>query len=308
LKRGRKWSGRILLCVSLLSVLAFWVWYNQELRQQYLNHALMEAIKKKNTPAAITLLDQGANANVTDKPAPPRTLITFLADLRNSLKSHKSEKDTNYYPPALLLSYPPELSKLAADRTVLDNPELVQALLEHGANPYTTDAYGDTLLHLAAFKNHIKTVRVLLEHHVDPNVKSIDGITPLMFTNNDCARLLIEYGTDVNARDNDGATPLMWDHSLKTYQLLLDHKADVNAQDHNGQTALIRAVDSYRGFSRIHLLLQHGARVTIKDSKGKTVLDYAGALEDISFHITERQKKDLIRQLEDAARKEQVRQ
>src|SRR5678816_728801 len=55
----------------------------------------------------------------------------------------------------------------------------------------------------------IGTVKVLLEHHADPNVRGIYGYTPLMLAKNmRCARLLIEYGATVSAKDVLGTTAL----------------------------------------------------------------------------------------------------
>jgi ankyrin repeat protein len=169
------------------------------------------------------------------------------------------------------------------DSDLSDNPELIKALLKHGANPYINDSRGEghTLLHYAALRGHSATVRILLENQMDPNAKDNQGNTPLMFAEFDCARLLIEYRADVNARNNQGETALMLCDNPKTSQLLLDHKADVNAQDKVGQTALLSAVRSGErvgvDLTRARILLQQGAKVSIKDKNGKTVLDYARA-------------------------------
>lgn len=102
--RGSVW---ILLTIIILPVLASCVWYARQSRQQRLDYALIEAIKKNDTKTAITFLEQGADANATDKPYTPITLKSVLADFWNRIKGNKPPKDTKYYPPALMLVYGP---------------------------------------------------------------------------------------------------------------------------------------------------------------------------------------------------------
>src|SRR5258708_4994984 len=46
----------------------------------------------------------------------------------------------------------------------------VKVFLEHGANPNVLSDNGDAVLHLACENNHFRTVQILLEHHLNPNV------------------------------------------------------------------------------------------------------------------------------------------
>ncbi|XP_010516320.1 PREDICTED: regulatory protein NPR6-like [Camelina sativa] len=59
--------------------------------------------------------------------------------------------------------------------------EVVKALLELGAADvnYPTGPTGKTALHIAAEMVSPDMVAVLLDHHADPNVQTVDGITPL---------------------------------------------------------------------------------------------------------------------------------
>ncbi|MCL7040851.1 hypothetical protein MKW94_026829 [Papaver nudicaule] len=58
---------------------------------------------------------------------------------------------------------------------------MVKALLELGAANvnYQAGPTGKTSLHIAAEMVCPDMVAVLLDHHADPNVRTIDGITPL---------------------------------------------------------------------------------------------------------------------------------
>jgi ankyrin repeat protein len=92
------------------------------------------------------------------------------------------------------------------------SPEVVEFLLEHGADLNARDKYGDTPLHYAAAFGHPETVRLLLERGTDPNIRNKYGATPLhyavWFCNVDAARVLLDYGADPTIRDKDGRTPL----------------------------------------------------------------------------------------------------
>jgi hypothetical protein len=297
-KALRKRSLWILLTLILLPILASFIWYGRQIRQQRLDRALIEAIKKDDTKTAIALLDQGADANVTDRPEKPVTLPGLLSALWNRIKGNPPPRDTKVYPSALLLPYSRPNTAIANNALPRrgrgypsppkDNPELVKALLEHGANPYAADELGASLLHKASGFNHIHTVQILLEHHVDPDVKAYWETTPLMRAEPDCARLLIAHGADVNAKDRNGSTPLMFPYNQKYYPLLIDHKADINAQDKNGRTVLMCAVGSFRDAEMVRCLLRHGARVSQRDRGGRTALDYAHSRGDANIlHLLE---------------------
>lgn len=59
--------------------------------------------------------------------------------------------------------------------------EVVKALLELGAGDvnYPAGPAGKTPLHIAAEMVSPDMVAVLLDHHADPNVRTVDGVTPL---------------------------------------------------------------------------------------------------------------------------------
>ncbi|GAB6090169.1 ankyrin repeat domain-containing protein [Spirochaeta dissipatitropha] len=86
--------------------------------------------------------------------------------------------------------------------------ELVELLLQNGADTELRDITGRTALHHAA--RYPRTVFVLLEHDADPNARDDFENTPLHFAVHeiDSVRLLIEAGADVNARNHLNRTAL----------------------------------------------------------------------------------------------------
>lgn len=56
--------------------------------------------------------------------------------------------------------------------------DLVRILVEHGADVNQKDDTGDTVLHVAAYKNRPALIDALLENGADPAIRNDDGQTP----------------------------------------------------------------------------------------------------------------------------------
>ena len=90
------------------------------------------------------------------------------------------------------------------------NSEALEPLLENGADIKDTDDEGFTILHIAAnlYLNDA-SVELLLKRGADPNARTKEGWTPLMYASTRRkAELLLQSGADINARNNEGKTVL----------------------------------------------------------------------------------------------------
>ncbi|XP_031268814.1 serine/threonine-protein phosphatase 6 regulatory ankyrin repeat subunit C isoform X1 [Pistacia vera] len=164
--------------------------------------------------------------------------------------------------------------------------ETVKYLFEHGANPAIPSNLGATALHHSAGIGNIElltyllskgvevdsqsdsgtplvwaaghaqqeAVKVLLEHHANPNAETEDNITPLLSAvaagSLACLELLIKAGANVNIIAG-GATPL---HiaadigSTEIIECLLKAGADPNVTDEDGQKPIqVAAARGNRG-------------------------------------------------------------
>ena len=123
-----------------------------------------------------------------------------------------------------------------------DNTEIIQYLVENGANVNAKNNKGKTLLMYAIFNRaNIKIVECLVENGANVNAKDNKGNTPLKYAvekskevdanEKDKIVKIIEYlvgeGADINAKDNKGNTPLdcITNGNLKIIQCLLKHDA-----------------------------------------------------------------------------------
>lgn len=126
--------------------------------------------------------------------------------------------------------------------------EVVELLLKHDADVYSTDLGGNSALHWAAFSGHV-----------------------------DCAQRLIEQHADVDARNNFGWTPLLQATArrhLEVVMLLINHGANLNLCASDGNTALHKAASS--GYTEIiRPLLAHHADTTLKNLDGDTAVKMA---------------------------------
>lgn len=136
--------------------------------------------------------------------------------------------------------------------------EVVQLLINKGADLCLTNQRGETALHFAAKWGYVEIVRILLEK--DPttvNMKNRGGETPLLAAvcpvhhladdenvyvlRRSVVSMLIEHGANVNEKDKRGHTPLHWaamKNEIKMAELLIAGGANMNAVNNNGRTPL----------------------------------------------------------------------
>jgi ankyrin repeat protein len=86
--------------------------------------------------------------------------------------------------------------------------EVVQLLLENGADVSATDDRGWTALHKAASQGHADVAKVLLENGADVSATDDRGFTPLhMAAFLEAVKVLLENGANILAESNAGRTP-----------------------------------------------------------------------------------------------------
>ncbi|XP_067408936.1 poly [ADP-ribose] polymerase tankyrase-2 isoform X2 [Emydura macquarii macquarii] len=142
--------------------------------------------------------------------------------------------------------------------------EVVSLLLHHGADPNARDNWNYTPLHEAAIKGKIDVCIVLLQHGAEPAIRNTDGKTALDLADPSAKAVLTgEYKKDElleSARSGN---------EEKMMALLTPLNVNCHASDGRKSTPLHLAA-GYNRVKIVQLLLQHGADVHAKD-KGDLV-------------------------------------
>ncbi|KAF3827760.1 hypothetical protein GH733_000995 [Mirounga leonina] len=142
--------------------------------------------------------------------------------------------------------------------------EVVSLLLRHGADPNARDNWNYTPLHEAAIKGKIDVCIVLLQHGAEPTIRNTDGRTALDLADPSAKAVLTgEYKKDElleSARSGN---------EEKMMALLTPLNVNCHASDGRKSTPLHLAA-GYNRVKIVQLLLQHGADVHAKD-KGDLV-------------------------------------
>jgi ankyrin repeat protein len=161
--------------------------------------------------------------------------------------------------------------------------EIAVALLNAGADVNARDPHGNML----QAADNVEMVDLLIENGADVNAMGYESGNAVILASYKAQaeklERLIAHGADVNQpAGNDGRTALHvaagWgykgDNSLAVIRVLLKNGADINARDKNDQTPLHWAVQ-HANRDAIELLVQNRAERSTRDSEGKTPLDYS---------------------------------
>ena len=163
--------------------------------------------------------------------------------------------------------------------------DMVKLLLDAGAAVDMPEGNGALPLASACFYGHLKSINLLIAAKSPLQRKSkADSSPPLnaAVSGNQLAvaKFLLESGADPNVRSDQGVTPLMLaaqKRQLEMVELLLAYKANPNLVSRRERdTALI--VSSYGMppvLEIVEALLNSGADPDIQDSRNKTAVDWA---------------------------------
>ena len=188
--------------------------------------------------------------------------------------------------PALPVHADPGTNRDLFEASQLRTASEVKAALAAGADPNARKRGGDTPLHLAAIWNdNPSVITALIEGGADPGARvRLKRRTPLHLAarfndNPSVIAALIEGGADPGARDDDGETPLHaaaeLNNNLSVIAALIEGGANPGARDDDGETPLHAAAMETVNPSVITALIEAGADPGARDGAGNTPFDYA---------------------------------
>jgi ankyrin repeat protein len=152
----------------------------------------------------------------------------------------------------------------------ISDADIVHLLLERGADP-NFGSYNYMPIHGASGNPEI--LEDLLNHGADPDGKDPDGRAAIMYYSPDeSLLLLLDHGANINAKSDNGTTALMMAAEFgraKRVQLLLENGADVDAQNNYGGTALMNAKEW--GHTEVVKLLENAENIRKEASMTKAL-------------------------------------
>lgn len=156
--------------------------------------------------------------------------------------------------------------------------QIVQQLLDYGAEVNEPDDEGNSILQVACSGGHIGVVRRLLEHGVDPNTPAASGYPPIYFAIDApegaaVCQVLIDYDASVNVYHEETLqTPLMvaaMRGAVDVVGLFLAYSSGVLAVDANGWSVCHYAAARVPGSPDIYsALVTADADFECKDHEG----------------------------------------
>ncbi len=168
-------------------------------------------------------------------------------------------------------------------------PEIVQLLLNHGANAQATPS--PLILALSVTKPSLEIVSLLLEHGANPNKivpeMSNRPLIAIALENPNSTPAIIQkmmaHGADITyRRSEEGYTALMDAQNPEIVKLILDLNVDPEIKTHEGQnTALLEA---FPNLAKIKVLLDHNVNVNVHAPNGITPLMISANLLGEQLH------------------------
>jgi len=167
------------------------------------------------------------------------------------------------------------------------NGKVVATLLQLGQRLAESQNIAEQTMESATLRGQTEIVRILLENGFDVNQPAKSGSRYL----NDAAlkgqkkmvQLLLEHGASLSGRNQTGGTPLH-DAALggnsEVVGLLLDHGADINDRELESGATPLMMAASMGRAAVVGQLLQRGANSHLRDKAGHTALDRARDTEN----------------------------
>ena len=160
--------------------------------------------------------------------------------------------------------------------------DIVEYLINQGANIHIVGEFNVTLLHNAVANNSMELVKLLLEKGIDTSVKTdIVGQTAIFNAGTvEMLKFLVELPDfSYQDRDEGGNTLLHSAVKLKPYPVLIEYLSNhigINAKNNKGNTALMEVVNSLGSSAEevevvVNTLLANHGDVNAVDENGRTV-------------------------------------
>lgn len=220
------------------------------------------------------LVDAGANVRARDMGG--RTALHYVCSKSNFTICALLSRGANINDVDSKLQTP--LHRVTRGR---DYPELVNFLLQKGADVLAQREDGKTPLHLAVQRGRVAVTKLLMAAGADPAFQSAGGTSSLMLAASNgypcIVSMIIARGMDVNTADSIGQTPLHFSAHrgfFRVSQVLVAAGADPTLRTAGGRSVLDVAATHGRA-EIVRMFVRRGIDVTTTDDLGQTPLHLA---------------------------------
>jgi len=283
---------------------------------------LFYAVGGKHCDIVTLLIERGADVNTQDNNGMSpfihasrrgfAEIVRILLDGGADIESRVNEDRLPFYaviPIPLLIELEVDINNHRSPLSYasgLGFTEIVQILLDNGADIESRDSDGRTPLFYAVVAEHHDLAALLIKCGADVNTQDNNGMSPLIHASwrgfAEIVRILLDSGADIDSSDNEGRAPLSYavvplpiergndinnHRSPVSYasglgfteivQKLLGNGTDIQSRDNSGPTPLCCAVLG-KHHDVVTLLIARGAVVNTQDNGGKSPLIYASGL------------------------------
>ena len=154
----------------------------------------------------------------------------------------------------------------------------VTALLKRGMDPNTVGPTGQPVLHMAAREGNLDVVQALVQAGAEIDKRNLLKETPVMLAALAGHTKIVDFLVTKEAQINQpGWTPLLYaatNGHVEVIKILIENQAYIDSSSPNGSTPLMMAA---RGghVGVVTLLLDEGADPTLKNENGDTAINWA---------------------------------
>jgi ankyrin repeat protein len=300
-------EGNLQRLKSSLENLGFSIGENDEFSEEVMKIVFEE----KNLEIARFLIDQGIKFDLQKKlnlasKSGKNKFVSFLIKLGadvNSLNEDSTAlqeacKSGHLETVKLLLQHGADVNKANShDKAPLifaNDFEIIETLLDNGANINSIDIWNCSVLTEALNKGNISLAKYLIKRGAHYkleqfksyaekrqliNVRSVEGIS-----------FLIENGVNFDFELEYEQSPMfdaIFKEDIKIVKLLLKNGVPINRQSKSGVSLLMKAC-SWHSLEIVEYLIQNGADVMARDDDNKSVMEYASLSNKCSKCLIEK--------------------
>lgn len=137
------------------------------------------------------------------------------------------------------------------------------------------NGFGESALHIAAYAGYTNIVQLLLQNGANPNLQTSFGITPLFMALNDdvdnitiinIVKLLLKYGAIINLSNNDNVFPIhiaFERNMVSIIHIFMEYGASVKVSNNSKKTLLDYSIMA-KNFEMVELLCNNSANMNAR--------------------------------------------